>query len=272
LPSLAVAAFLMLIARPLAVFLSLFPFRFPLREQLYIGWVGLRGAVPVVLALFPMIYGADNARLFFNVAFFIVLISLLLQGWTIAPAARWLGLEVPPPTEPRQRVTLDVPGHFEHELLCYEVRPGSVIAGRGLSRTHFPEGAQVMAVMREGMPQALGADMVFAPGDYVYLVAQSDDLPQLSKLFDPHQEPEHLEPHHYFGDFVLNGGALTRDVAAAYGFTVPHGMENKTLAQYLAELFHDRVVVGDRARLGDAELVVREIEDGTVTRVGLRLG
>lgn len=105
-PALAIAAFLMLVARPVAVMVGLLPFRLPWREQLFISWVGLRGAVPVVLALFPLIYGTEHARLYFNVAFFIVLVSLLLQGWTIAVTARWLRLEVPPAIEPLQRVSM----------------------------------------------------------------------------------------------------------------------------------------------------------------------
>lgn len=271
LPALAISAFLMLVARPLAVSVCLLPFRFPWREHVYIGWVGLRGAVPVVLAMFPIIYGADNARLFFNVAFFIVLVSLLLQGWTIAPAARWLKLEAPPPTEPLQRVTLDVPGHYEHEILCYRVKAGSLIAGRDLADVAMPDGAQVMAIMRDGKPQPLRPGATFASGDYVYLLAQADDLAPLSKLFDPHLEPVRLEAHHYFGDFVLNGDAVAGELAAVYGLSLPEGVEGKTLAQYLSEAFHGRVVVGDRVALGSAELVVREIEGGNVTRVGLRL-
>jgi potassium/hydrogen antiporter len=271
LPALAIAAFLMLVARPVAVAVSLAPFRFPWREQLYIGWVGLRGAVPIVLALFPMMYGVEQPRLYFNVAFFIVLVSLLLQGWTIAPAARWLRLEVPPATEPIQRVTLDVPGHFEHEILCFEVKPGSLIAGRAVSQLELPDGLHLAAVMRNGAPQPIDATLRFAPGDYVYLLAQPKNLAYLSKLFDPHRLPERLEEHRYFGDFVLDGDANLGELAAVYGIELPDGVSRKTLAEYLDGIFHGRVVVGDRAALGSAELVAREIQDGKITRVGLRL-
>ncbi len=94
-PALGVAAFLMLVARPLTVWLCLKPFHFEPREVLYIAWVGLRGAVPIVLAVFPLMAGVPGARTLFNVAFVVVLASLLLQGSTIALAARALGLNLP---------------------------------------------------------------------------------------------------------------------------------------------------------------------------------
>jgi cell volume regulation protein A len=271
LPALAIAAFLILVARPVAVFVSLLPFRFPWREQLYIGWVGLRGAVPIVLALFPSIYGVEDARLYFNVAFFIVLVSLVLQGWTIAPAARLLRLEVPPSAEPLQRMTLDMPGHFENEILGYQVQPGSLVAVRNLATLELPDDVQVMAVVREGVPQALRPELRFAAGDYVYILAQPKLLPELNKLFDPHQAPDRLEEHRYFGDFVLKGEAKLADLADVYGLEVPAAHSDQTLAAYLDERFHGRVVVGDRTSLGGAALVVREMQDGRVTRVGLKL-
>jgi potassium/hydrogen antiporter len=224
-----------------------------------------------VLALFPLLYGADHARLYFNVAFFIVLISLLLQGWTIAPVARWLRLEVPPTTEPLQRVTLDIPGHFEHEILCYEVKPRSAIAGRAYGELELPADKQVMAVMRAGVPELLRPELQFRAGDFVYVLARPTSLARLSMLFDPHVEPDRLEEHRYFGDFVLNGDAVAGELAAVYGFAIPEGAADQTLARYLDESFRGRVVVGDRVALGSAELVVREIEDGRITRVGLRL-
>ncbi|MBX3650138.1 MAG: potassium/proton antiporter [Burkholderiales bacterium] len=270
-PALAIAAFLMLVARPAAVVVGLLPFRLPWREQLFISWVGLRGAVPVVLALFPLIYGTEHARLYFNVAFFIVLVSLLLQGWTIAAAARWLRLEVPPAVEPQQRVSLDAPGHYEHEILGYEVRAGSQIAGRGLAELNLSDRAQIVTVMRDGDPQFMAPGLKFAPGDHVYILAQPKNLSYLGKLFDPHQEPDRLEEHRYFGDFVLNGDAVMADLGMAYGIDIPDGAGSMTLADYLSRMFRGRAVVGDRADLGHAQLVVREIEEGRVHRVGLRL-
>jgi cell volume regulation protein A len=270
-PALVIAGFLMLVARPLAVALSLAPFRFPWREQLYIGWVGLRGAVPIVLALFPMIYGLKDAYLYFTAAFFIVLVSLMLQGWTIGPAARLLNLEVPPSVEPTQRVSLDTPGHYEHEIVAYEVRPGSLAALREASALQLPEGMQLMALLREGLPQPLAPGVRLNPGDFVYILAEPQRLRELNKLFDPHRAPDRLEEHRYFGDFVLNGEAVLGDLADVYGIEVPADARHKTLAQYLGERFHGRVVVGDRASLGHAQLVVREISAGLPARVGLKL-
>lgn len=271
LPALAIAAFLMLVARPAAVLVSLVPFRFPWLEQVFISWVGLRGAVPVVLALFPLAYGVADARLYFNVAFFIVLVSLLLQGWTIAPAARLLRLEVPPSAEPQQRVTLDMPGHFEHEILGYRVQEGSLAAARAPGELGLPEDVRVMAVMRDGKTQSLETMGALAPGDYVYVLTQPKLLPAINKVFDPHQAPERLEEHLYFGDFVLNGDAALGELGMAYGVAIPPEHAAKTLAQYLDERFRGRVVVGDRAPLGNALLVVREIQDGRVRLVGLKL-
>jgi cell volume regulation protein A len=102
LPALAVALVLIFIARPLAVWLCLWPFRFTPRETWFISWVGLRGAVPIVLALFPLLAGTPQAGLLFNIAFVVVLASLLLQGTTIGLVARRLGVAMPDPGDERQ--------------------------------------------------------------------------------------------------------------------------------------------------------------------------
>ena len=94
-PSVIVALVLMLVARPLAVLLCLMPFRFNWREKVFIAWTGLRGAVAIFLASIPMLVGLSKAYLYFDVAFVVVVISLLLQGWTLGPAARWLHVALP---------------------------------------------------------------------------------------------------------------------------------------------------------------------------------
>jgi potassium/hydrogen antiporter len=269
-PALAIAVFLILVARPVAVVLGLLPFRFPWREQVFIGWVGLRGAVPIILAVFPLMYGVENARLYFNIAFFVVLVSLLLQGWTVSPAARWLRLEIPPAFEPIQRITLDVPGHYEHDILSFRVETGSLIAGRELAEVRLPEGAHVMAVLREGRP-VMFRGLRLASGDHVYFLARPKDAARLGELFDPHAVPAHLDEHRYFGWFMLNGDAAVGDIAAIYGLTAPGDAPERTLHEYFSRKLHGRASIGDSVTLGAATLVVREMDGGKITRVGLRL-
>src|SRR5690606_4809630 len=109
-PALGGAGFLMLVARPLATVICLAPFRFRPREVAFISWVGLRGAVGVFLASVPMLVGLPDAELYFNVAFVVVLASLLVQGWTLTPAAHWVRVALPRRDAPSRRVELDLPG------------------------------------------------------------------------------------------------------------------------------------------------------------------
>jgi cell volume regulation protein A len=151
------------------------------------------------------------------------------------------------------------------------VKPGSLASGRRLGELALPEGMKTMAAIRDGVPQDLAPGLELRPGDFVYFLAQPHGIPLLGKLFDPRRVPDRLEEHRYFGDFVLNGDAVLGDLAATYGLEAPEGAAAKSLADYLDQAFHGRAVVGDRVRVGAAELVVREIENGRISRVGLRL-
>jgi cell volume regulation protein A len=151
------------------------------------------------------------------------------------------------------------------------VKPGSFAGGRRLGELALPEGMKVMAAIRDGVPQDPAPGLELRPGDFVYFLAQPQGIPLLGKLFDPHRVPDRLEEHRYFGDFVLNGDAMLGDLAATYGLDAPEEAAAKSLADYLDEAFHGRAVVGDRVRIGAAELVVREIDHGRISRVGLRL-
>lgn len=267
---LCVALVLMLVARPLAVALCLVPFGFPWREQTFIAWMGLRGAVPIILGVFPLAAGMENAWLYFNVAFFVVLVSLFVQGWTVAPAARLLQLEVPPASLPAGRYDLGTAGHWDLELLRYDLAEDSPAVGRPVGSLGLPEQASLSGVLRGGRVESLASLVALQAGDRIFVIASSADVDLLNRLFIAPHHPERLEEHQFFGDLVLDGGSKLGDVAMFYGIDVPAGADDLSLTDYLQRVFRKRPVVGDRIKAGRVEFVVREVAGGRVSRVGLK--
>ncbi|WP_019022720.1 MULTISPECIES: potassium/proton antiporter [unclassified Thioalkalivibrio] len=267
-----VALVLILLARPLAVALCLYPFRFPWREQLFIAWVGLRGAVPIILALFPLLAGLELAEYFFHVVFFVVLISLMVQGWTVASSARWLGLELPPTTTRVQRTELDIPGQQEMELVGYRLAETTPVVREAWSGFRLPGSARVVAHLREGQLLETLELLDLQAGDHLYIMVAPADLPDLDRLFVPQEEvPERLTERSVFGEFALNGDALLGAVGMTYGAPVPSERQGETLEAFLRAELQTEPVVGDFVDLGPTRLVVREMEGARITRVGLKL-
>ncbi len=267
---LLLAVVLILLARPLAVFACLLPFRFDPREQLFISWVGLRGAVPIVLALFPLLAGLENATLFFNLAFFVVLVSLVIQGWTVAPVARWLRLELPPSPGAVHRVELDLPGKSGYELVGYRLAVDSPVLGRPLAGLPLPATVRPAAVVREGELLDGNDSPALRSGDYVYLLARGEDLTALDRLFFATHAPRELAEHRFFGELVLNGDAALAEIAMFYDLPLAKEDRGLTLEQYLTRQFR-KPVVGDRVQLGRIEFVVRELREQRIARVGVKL-
>ncbi len=271
-PALVVAAILILLARPLAVVACLQPFRFPWREQLFMGWVGLRGAVPILLGLLPFLAGAEGAGMYFNIAFFVVLISLVIQGWTVAPLARVLGLDVPPRSRVVDRMELDLPGQAEFELVGYTIEDDSPAVYKMVGRIKLPDNTRIVTVVRQGNPLADAADDILQVNDYVYVLTSPDQLPALDRVFVAEHGPTRLEEHVFFGDFVLNGDIDLDDLAGAYGLDIPdRKAADRDLNGYLLRIFKKRAVVGDRVRLNNMEFVVREMDNGQISKVGLKI-
>lgn len=268
--ALLVAAGMIFVARPVAVWLSLLFYRAPAAEKLFISWVGLRGAVPIVLALFPLMAGLEKAHLYFDVAFFVVLISLVCQGWTITPLARRLKLELPPVFEARQRVALDIGGGKGFELAGYVVPPASPAAGLAPDALPLQPGERVVAAFRADVLQDPAA-LRIAAGDVLYLLVREESVARISAFFSARPLPEPLAQRRFFGDFALDPAAPLAEVCAVYGVTPPAELAGLSLAEVFARRIRGVPVVGDRITVGEIELVVRETEGKAISKVGLVL-
>jgi potassium/hydrogen antiporter len=185
---LALALLLAIVARPVAVALCLAPFRYPARETLFIGWVGLRGAVPIVLALFPVLAGAEEGLIIFNLVFFIVVVNAIVPGTTVAWAARRLGLEAPEPPAPRGVLAIESRLPLKGELHSFYIDEAVVVAGVTLAELDFPEGAAVALIVRGDRLIAPKGTTVLQPGDHVYVVAPEEDAPLIHLIFGRHEE------------------------------------------------------------------------------------
>jgi potassium/hydrogen antiporter len=261
---------LIFIARPAAVLLCLLPFRFSWREQVFVAWVGLRGAVPIILALFPWMAGIENWQTYFNLAFFVVLVSLLLQGWTIAPLARLLKLEVPSRTGRMQRVELGIPGQEEYELVGYGIESDSPIIDRSASDLKWPGDARPMVVIRDGKVVQLDDVGMLATGDQIYLLARPTDLDRLDRRIVGERDPERLGERQFFGEFVIQPTATLGALATMYGFPLDEASASLTISEYITDRY-PHPVIGDRVELGPVQFVVRETDGDHITKVGLKL-
>ncbi|MGQ0544364.1 MAG: potassium/proton antiporter [Betaproteobacteria bacterium] len=266
-PALAAGAFLILVARPAATFLTLAPFRFNWRENLYIAWMGLRGAVPIILALFPLMAGVEGSIRLFEYTFVIVLLSLLIQGTTVAPMARLLRLEVPAAREPRLRSGLHLPTAPDYEMLQFEVEAQSAADVDNPAELPLPYGARLVAVAR-GEALLAPAPALLQPGDIACVLAPEDSHLRVGELFAAGPGPAGETTRRFFGDFVLNADALLEDVCAAYG-VAPVG--SGTLEEFLRRRLKGRPVVGDAVEVGEIELTVREMDGPRIVKVGLKL-
>jgi cell volume regulation protein A len=174
---LIVALFLMLVARPFSALVALLFSRFTLRERMMVGWVGLRGAAPIILATFPLLAGLPKADTLFHLVFFAVLASVLLQGPTIVPIARWLGVESPPlrhvpaPEMPLKEATVEI-----------VLPPDSAVIGRQLLDVGLPSGVLVVLIGRDGQTFVPSGSTTLAARDKLLLISAPEDRQTLAQV------------------------------------------------------------------------------------------
>jgi cell volume regulation protein A len=269
--ALILSTVLMFVARPLGVALCLAPFRFTWQEIVFVGWVGLRGAVPIYLATIPILAGAPNATAYLNLAFVAVLTSLILQGWSVAWFARALGLELPPKPERLLRQELGLPGTgADLVIAAYDVAEEALATRRSIARLPMPAEARILMAIRDG--KAINPPELerLEPGDTVLVLGPAEGQDALDRVFGARERPAE-EAGTVFGEFTLEGSAPVKALASVYGLPLPEEGPRGTLADFVADRLGKEPIAGDRLALGDVELVVQEVEDGVIRTVGIEL-
>jgi cell volume regulation protein A len=270
LPALGVALVLMFVARPLAVLLSLWPFGMKGRELTYISWVGLRGAVPIVLALFPVMAALPQAQLLFNITCVVVVLSLVLQGATLAPVARWLKLEVPAPRLPQKRLPLALPDGSDHEIYLLPVR--EIGDGKPTPQSlRLPRGSALVAVYRQHELLLPATVQQLQPQDWIAVAGSARAAADIGRLLQPTPTRQQLQPRQFFGEFTLSGEALLADLEQVYGIEIDASLRELSLSDVIARRHRGHPVVGDKVAVGPVQLVVMAVDGDRVTRVGLKL-
>lgn len=267
-PAVLLALVLIFVARPVAVWLCLLPFDYIQRETGFLAWVGLRGAVSILMAIMPILGNLDHGQTYFNVAFIIVLVSLLVQGWTIKPVAKKLGLIIPPRIGAVEKVEVDLPGAVNHELLAYRVvKDSPVLRGERIPRWAMPS-----LVVRDGKSMRYQYAGRLRENDLVYLFI----VPSYSRLLDrlfASRAPVDPEDADFFGAFAISPQRHAADLDAAYGPGLLTEQEKPlTIAELMRQRLGGKAEYADRVRLGQLILIVRDLDENDhIKSVGMSL-
>ncbi|SFF10630.1 potassium/proton antiporter [Sunxiuqinia elliptica] len=172
---LVISMVLIFVARPLSVFISLIPFKIQKRSRWFISWVGLRGAVPIVLATYPLIYGAEKAHAIFNIVFFISITSVLIQGTTLSVVAKWLGLTLPENLKPRTQTDLELNDSIKSKLKEVVIPATSSVVGKQIVQIGLPKTSLIAIIKREDSYITPHGATVLNANDKLYLLAEDND-------------------------------------------------------------------------------------------------
>jgi potassium/hydrogen antiporter len=260
---------LFFVARPLAVMPLLLPFGFSAREMLFISWVGLKGAVPITLATFPLLYDTPSARLTFDVVFFVVVLSAMVQGWSLPVVARWLGLETAPELSPPVTLEISSLRHVDGDIVDYAISSTSRASGRMVRELALPSGVVIALVSRDEKIVPPQGSTRLEPGDHVIIIMRPEIRPLVDRAFAssttaPSALPSAIE-------FPLRGTTTVAELRDVYGIQVSADL-NETLAEALRRRLGNDVDVGAIAPCGEIALRVRAISpSGVIEQVGMIL-
>lgn len=267
--SIAIAFFLILLARPLAVMLCLVPFRFRWKERIFISWVGLRGAVPIVLALYPVMAGIEGSREIFDITFIIVLVSLLVQGATVAPMARWLKVIIPHVAAPRHSYPLINRSDHSLEVAEFIVEEGSPVHAANFNPIQsWHSYPKWVAQVRDNQWLPVEENIKIEAGDHIWLMLRTDDIDDAALSFTKQDQQSQLAMNNFFGEFIVNPDAAIKDLAFFYNVKLD---ESGTVEELLKARLGKHPVVGDRIKVGSIRLTIRRMEGDHIALIGLRV-
>lgn len=175
---------LIFFARPAAVFLSMIKMNYTLKEKVFISWAGLRGAVPIVLATFPIVEGLENSQTLFNLVFFVVLSSAIAQGSTISFVADRLGLVGPKKDIPHHSIELISMGKASADMVQFQTNPESAIVGKKLNEISFPDKASISAIVRNNQVVTPYGETEIKAGDFLYILVEASYKEELKKVLE----------------------------------------------------------------------------------------
>lgn len=179
---LLISAVLIFVARPISVFISLFPFKFNWKEKVFVSWVGLRGAVPIILATFPLLVGIDNAELIFNVVFFIVLSSALVQGWSLVSFAKMLNVNAPVQAKKNIPIEFNPSSDTDMELIDFIVPYNSTIAARPIVELGFPEDSRIVLIWRNEQSIVPSGGTILDEGDTLLILVNKNNIKAVKNI------------------------------------------------------------------------------------------
>lgn len=298
--SLIIFLFLLFVARPLAVSSSLIPFGFKMREIGFISWVGLRGAVPITLAIIPVMMAVPQASLAFNIVFGVVIFSLLAQGATIPLMSKIFQVWVPTDSEPKAEHEIWVGDQANITLYEFEVKTGAFAIGRHpkhiSSKLETNQDISVFAVVRNDRLVSITDELTLNVGDVVWYALSDNKAANIAKIFN-NSATQYQQDSEFYGDWLLSPHVRIMDlpfyqlviksvqksqkspvvnaldVLTSYKsvallpdiddelIQVLEAAKTKTVAEFMQEHFTTEPVKGDRIRLNDGwSLIVRDID------------
>jgi cell volume regulation protein A len=272
--ALLISIVLIFLARPLAVLLSVFPFRFTWKELVFMSWVGLKGAVPITLATFPLMLATQEkplqAPLLFDVVFFIVVVSAVIQGSSLTPVARWLGLERP--RDPEPPVTLEISSlrHVNGEIVDYAIGDDSRAAGRVVKDLALPDGAVIALIARGDQIVPPQGNTCIHPGDHVILVLRPGIQPLVNQVFGRNSDVRGMIPNAL--EFPLRASTTVSEIQELYGIQIDAPPE-RTLAEVMShKLGNSNPAMGETVRFGPLLFrVLRLSSDGRIEMMGMSI-